>query len=82
LPMAQFTIGNTYADHNPDTDKVAAYGVGALVAGGVAAKTGLLAKIGAMLIAGKKIIVVAVLALFGFLGKLFMKKKDKNKTVE
>jgi uncharacterized membrane-anchored protein len=82
LPMAQFDAGNTYAEHNPDTDKVAAYGLGALVAGGVAAKTGLLAKIGAILIAGKKVIVVAVLALFGFLGKLFMKKKDKNKTVE
>jgi hypothetical protein len=32
--------------------------------------------------AGKKVIIVAVLALFGLLAKLFMKKKDKNKTVE
>jgi uncharacterized membrane-anchored protein len=81
LPMAQFNPGNTYADYNSSTDKVATYGIGALVAGGVAAKTGLLAKIGAMLLAGKKIIAVAVIALFGFIGKWFMKKKQ-NKTVQ
>lgn len=80
LPMAQFNTGNTYADYNPNTDKLAAYGLAALVGGGVAAKTGLLAKLGALLLAGKKFIVIILIALAAFLKKLFS-KKDK-KTVE
>lgn len=43
LAMTEFNPGNRYADFNPDLDKVAAYGLGALIAGKVAAKTGLLA---------------------------------------
>jgi len=42
LSMAEFNEGNRYADFDPDLDKVAAYGIGALVAGKVAAKAGLL----------------------------------------
>jgi uncharacterized membrane-anchored protein len=80
LPMAQFNTGNTYADYNPSTDKLAAYGLAALVGGGVAAKTGLLAKLGALLLAGKKFIVIIFIALAAFVKKIFS-KKDK-KTVE
>ncbi|BFM15300.1 DUF2167 domain-containing protein [Maricurvus nonylphenolicus] len=43
LAMASFNEGNRYSDFNPDIDKVAAYGIGGLVAGKVLAKTGLLA---------------------------------------
>ncbi|OEC46034.1 hypothetical protein A7D27_04280 [Pseudomonas sp. 1D4] len=43
LAMTEFNPGNRYADFNPELDKVAAYGLGALIAGKVAAKTGLLA---------------------------------------
>lgn len=59
---ANFTAGNRYADFNGSTDKVAEYGIAALIAGGVAAKLGFFAKLFALLIAFKKILVVAVIA--------------------
>jgi len=43
LAMAEFNDGNRYLDFDPSIDEVAAYGIGALIAGKVAAKTGLLA---------------------------------------
>ncbi len=43
LALSEFDQGSKYSDFNPDLDKVAAYGLGALVAGKVIAKTGLLA---------------------------------------
>ncbi|MGH8354053.1 MAG: DUF2167 domain-containing protein [Pseudomonas sp.] len=43
LAMTEFNGGNRYADFDPELDKVAAYGLGALIAGKVAAKAGLLA---------------------------------------
>ena len=43
LAMAEFNPGRRYEDFDSSIDKVAAYGVGALVAGKVAAKTGVLA---------------------------------------
>ncbi|MEO6172769.1 MAG: DUF2167 domain-containing protein [Arenimonas sp.] len=81
LPMAQFDAGNTYADYNASTDKLAAYGLAALVGGGIAAKAGLFAKLGAILLAGKKFIVLLFLGIGAFFKKLFG-KKDGNKTVE
>jgi uncharacterized membrane-anchored protein len=42
LAMAEFNDGNRYMDFDPSVDEVAAYGLGALVAGKIAAKTGLL----------------------------------------
>lgn len=80
LPMAQFDVGNTYADYNPSTDKLAAYGLAALVGGGVAAKAGLFAKLGALLLAGKKFIIIIFIAIGAFLKKIFG-KKDRS-TVE
>lgn len=72
--FAQFTKGNQYADFNSGTDKVAAYGLAALVAGGVAAKTGLLAKLLALLIAAKKFVILAFAGLAGVVSRLFKKK--------
>jgi len=72
--FADFTEGNRYADFNASTDKVAAYGLAALVAGGVAAKTGLFAKLLALLIAMKKFVIIAVLGLAGLAAKLFKRK--------
>ena len=46
LDMAEFDDGQRYADYNASTDKLAAYGIGALVAGGLAAKAGLLRQTG------------------------------------
>jgi uncharacterized membrane-anchored protein len=60
----------------PKTDKLAEYGLGALIAGGVAAKLGLFAKLGALLLAFKKLIIIGFVAIGGFIAKMFGKKKD------
>jgi len=74
VAITEFTTGNRYQDFNKDTDHVAEYGLAALVAGGVAAKMGLFAKLAALLIAFKKFIVIGVVALFGLLGKVLGRK--------
>ena len=43
--FTEFTSGNRYADFDSKTDKVAEYGIAALVAGGVAAKLGFFGKL-------------------------------------
>ena len=80
LPMAAFDSGQRYADFNPSTDKLAAYGLAALVAGGIAAKAGLFAKLGLILLAAKKFVVLAVVAIGAAIKKLFG-GKDNNKRV-
>lgn len=75
LAFTNFTDGNRYADYDSSTDKLAPYGLAALVAGGIAAKAGLFAKIGVALLAFKKFIVIGVLAIAGFFGKLFRRKR-------
>ena len=75
LEMTEFNEGERYTDYNAKTDKAAAYGIGALVAGGIAAKAGLFAKLGALLLAFKKLIVVGVVAVGGFFARLFGRKK-------
>lgn len=78
LPMTDFDSGARYADFNESTDKLAGYGIAALIGGGIAAKTGLLAKLGALLFAAKKFVVLIVLGIAGFIGKLFG-GRDKKK---
>lgn len=75
LSAVEFKEGHRYADFNASTDKVASYGIAALVAGGVLAKTGFFKMILAALIAGKKFVIIAVVAVAGFLKKLFGKKE-------
>ena len=74
LAFTEFNPGYGYADFDPKVDKTAAYGLAALVAGGVAAKAGLFAKLFALLIAAKKIIAVAVVALIPLLRRVFARK--------
>jgi uncharacterized membrane-anchored protein len=69
LAVTDFTPGNRYEEFDADTDRVAEYGLAALVAGGIAAKMGLFAKIGVFLLAFKKIAFVAVAALIGWFNK-------------
>ncbi|MGE8499604.1 MAG: DUF2167 domain-containing protein [Pseudomonas sp.] len=79
LAMTDFNPGERYAEFDPDLDTVAAYGLGALVAGKVAAKTGLLAL---LLVLLKKFWIVPLLA-FGWLGKrVFRKKAPQAETVQ
>lgn len=79
LPMTEFDSGARYADHNPSTDKVAAYGVAALIGGGLAAKTGLLAKLGLLLAKGWKLGLIAVVFLGGLVRKLFSRGERDSK---
>ena len=74
LPMVDFDPGKRYADYDAKTDKLAAYGVAALIGGGIAAKAGLFAKLGALLLAGKKLVVLLLAAIAGVWRKFFGKK--------
>jgi uncharacterized membrane-anchored protein len=76
LTIADFNAGHRYEEYNASTDKLAAYGLGALVAGGVAAKLGFFAKLLAFVVAAKKLIIVGVVALGGMLFKLFKGRKE------
>jgi hypothetical protein len=74
--MAEFDAGHRYADYKPGTDKLAAYGLAALVGGGIAAKAGLFAKLGVFLLAFKKVILAGVVAV-GAVAKKMFGGKDK-----
>jgi uncharacterized membrane-anchored protein len=85
-----FGTGARYEDFDASTDKVAEYGLAGLVMAGAGlgaaklAKVGLLAKFSkviiAAVIAGKKFIVIALLALGALAKKLFAKKGDESAT--
>lgn len=74
LNSVSFTEGNTYADFNPDIDKVAAYGIGGLIAGKLLAKAGFFA----LLLKFWKFIAIAVVGAFSVLkNKIFGTKKEE-----
>lgn len=78
LAMTDFNQGHRYAEFDPDMDEVAAYGIGALIAGKLAAKAGLFAT---LLILLKKLWIVPLLA-FGWLGKRLFGKKNQAQVAE
>jgi uncharacterized membrane-anchored protein len=63
ISAVDFDSGKRYGDFNSSTDKVAAYGLAALVAGVAAKKLGLLALLAALAVKFAKIIAVTVAAL-------------------
>ncbi len=75
ITSINFNDGNKYADFDPDYDKVAAYGIGALIAGKAIVKVGLLAKLGLMAAKFWKVIALAVAGFFAGI-KRFFKKED------
>lgn len=75
LGALEFNDGKRYADFNSSTDKVAEYGLAALVLGVGAKKLGLLAVIGAFFLKFAKIILLAVVGFGGAIMKLFGRKK-------
>jgi uncharacterized membrane-anchored protein len=77
IEVAEFNEGYRYAEFNSKTDRMAEYGLGALIAGGVAAKLGLFGKLFAILLAAKKAIILGIVAIGGWIAKLFGKKKDE-----
>jgi len=74
LSAVEFNKGSRYADYKPGVDSLAAYGIGALVAGKVAAKVGLFKVIIAGLIASKKLLAAGGIAVAMFIKKLLGKK--------
>ncbi|QDP02605.1 DUF2167 domain-containing protein [Thalassotalea sp. PS06] len=71
LAIAEFDAGSRYADFDPEIDEVAAYGVGALVAGKVLAKTGFLA---AAIMFLKKFGIFILIGIGALLKKVFSRK--------
>jgi uncharacterized membrane-anchored protein len=74
-----FETGGSYAEYRPG-DKVAKYGLGALVVGGAAvgaAKLGLLTWLAVLLKKGWKLVVVAFAAVASFVKKLFTSRSAK-----
>lgn len=75
--FTDFTPGNRYADFDSKTDKVAEYGLAALVAGGVASKLGLFGKLIALLLAFKKILLVLLFGGATAIWKFFTGKRKQ-----
>lgn len=80
LPTVEFDQGARYADYDSSTDKTAAYGLAALVGGGIAAKAGLFGKIGVLLLGLKKLLIPLVLVIAAFFGKIlgFFRRGKKD----
>lgn len=74
----RFDEGQRYADFDPKSDRVAAYGIGALVAGKVAAKAGLFKGLMLMLVAGKKFVLLGLVAAFAAFKSLFGGQDDED----
>ncbi len=77
LAMVDFKQGHRYADFNPSTDKVATYGLAALVAGGVLAKAGFFKVLLVGILALKKFVIIGLVAAGSFIKKLFFGKKEQ-----
>jgi uncharacterized membrane-anchored protein len=77
VATTEFSAGNTYAEWRSG-DKVAAYGLTALVAGGAAVKLGLFGKLWKLMLAGGKAIVVGVIAALAWARSLFRRKKTQT----
>jgi uncharacterized membrane-anchored protein len=80
LAFVEFNPGHRYADFDPNVDKVAVYGVGALVAGKLAAKAGLFKVLLGAIVAGKKFVLLALVAIAAFLRKVFSRKPAATPT--
>jgi uncharacterized membrane-anchored protein len=81
MAKVDFQPGNTYADFDPKIDKVAKYGVAALIAGGAvatAAKFGLLKAFWPVLLVLKKFLIVIVVAIGAGAKKLMSMFKGKS----
>ncbi|ESS58775.1 hypothetical protein EDP2_3745 [Enterobacter cloacae S611] len=83
LNAVTFNDGKKYSDFNASTDKIAEYGLAALIGGLAAKKLGLLAIIGVTLLKFWKLALIALAgAGMGIKKLLFRKKDDKSKIVE
>ena len=77
LAAVNFVDGKRYTDFNESTDKVAAYGLAALVGGVAAKKLGLIAAAVAFFAKFAKVILIGLVALGGGVMKLFRRKSEE-----
>jgi uncharacterized membrane-anchored protein len=82
LPEIEFKEGHRYTDFIPGKDKVAEYGIGALVAGTLAAKAGFFKVLLAGLLAFKKALLLGIAAIGAFLRKFFKKEDPDSQAPE
>lgn len=80
LSMVDFREGNRYADFDPKVDKVATYGIAALVAGGIVAKLGGFKLLLVALLAAKKFVILGLAAIAAFFRKLFRRNQSPSNT--
>jgi len=78
LGSVNFKDGNRYSDFDSSVDKVAAYGIAGLIAGGVLLKTGLLAKIGIILLKFIKPVLIGAAAVGGAIWRFITGKKKED----
>ena len=78
LPSVAFNEGQRYEDFDPSIDKVAAVGIGGLIAGKVLAKAGVLAKVGVFLAKFWKILALAVVGAFAGLRRFLGGRKEEE----
>lgn len=76
LSSIDFNSGKRYTDFNSSTDKVAAYGLAALIGGIAAKKLGLLAMLGVFIVKFAKIIFIAVAGFGAAIAKFFKGKRN------
>lgn len=76
ITQVDFVDGERYADFNASTDKVAAYGLAALVGGTLAAKSGLFAKLLALLVAAKKLVIPLAIGAVALLARVFKRRSQ------
>jgi len=77
IASVEFNEGNKYSDFDSSTDKIAAYGIGGLIAGKVLAKAGFFA----VILKFGKIILLAIAAFFGKFRKMIFGSKKEETTV-
>ena len=80
MSMPEFEAGSRYQDYIPGTDKVAAYGIGGLIAGKLLAKAGMLAVALAFLKKGWIIVLLAGGGLVRIAGGLFSRGRKTPPT--
>jgi uncharacterized membrane-anchored protein len=77
LAAVDFKEGHRYTDYLPGKDKAATYGVAGLIVGATAAKAGLFKVLWVGLLAFKKLIIAAVIALGAGLKRIFSRESPE-----
>ncbi len=77
LTDVNFTEGNRYDQYQAGSDRLAEYGIAALIAGVALKKVGLFAGLIALIIAAKKVLIIGAIAVFAGIGG-FLKRMRRG----